>query len=273
MGRPQLRRAGNERAPRLPPAPVRCRGRCRLVVLLSWQAGSDLGWIDPDVLPSPVAVAHAGWQSLRSGELLRTNVEISTWRAAVGFSHRRRYRLLLRPAQRAVGPGRNTDRQLVADDIAMCPHLALIPLVILWFGIGEEAKIFLVSLGVFFPDLRQHATRRTSVDPHLMEMGRAYDMSRATLIWRVVLPGALPHDLCRPALRTWHHLADLDRCRDDRRLVGHRLHGDERPRVHAGRRRGLRDPDLRRTGQARRQRRARVGAGVPRLEFPVYRQQ
>ena len=42
-----------------------------LVVLLSWQASSDLGWIDPDVLPSPVAVAHAGWLSLRSGELLR----------------------------------------------------------------------------------------------------------------------------------------------------------------------------------------------------------
>ena len=72
------------------------------------------------------------------------------------------------------------------------PHLALIPLVILWFGIDEEAKIFLVALGVFFPIYvnTQHGVR--SVDPHLLEMGRAYGMSKAALFLRVVLPGALP---------------------------------------------------------------------------------
>ena len=161
-----------------------------IVVLLGWQAGSDLGWIDPDVLPSPVAVAHAGWQSLRSGELLR-NVEISTWRAAVGF---------------AIGGGigfalgllnglsdlaeRMTDSTL--QMVRNIPHLALIPLVILWFGIGEEAKIFLVALGVFFPIYVNTLHGVRSVDPHLMEMGRAYGMARRTLIRRVVLPGALP---------------------------------------------------------------------------------
>lgn len=57
------------------------------------------------------------------------------------------------------------------------PHLALIPLVILWFGIDEGAKIFLVALGVFFPIYvnTQHGVR--SVDPHLLGMGRAYGMT------------------------------------------------------------------------------------------------
>jgi sulfonate transport system permease protein len=161
-----------------------------IVVLLGWQAGSDLGWIDRDVLPAPVAVAHAGWQSLRSGELLR-NVEISTWRAAVGF---------------AIGGGigfalgllnglwdlaeRVTDSTL--QMVRNIPHLALIPLVILWFGIGEEAKIFLVALGVFFPIYVNTLHGVRSVDPHLIEMGRAYGMTRLILIRRVVLPGALP---------------------------------------------------------------------------------
>ena len=161
-----------------------------IVVLLGWQAGSDLGWIDPDVLPAPVAVAHAGWQSLRSGELLR-NVEISAWRAAVGF---------------AIGGGigfalgllnglsdlaeRMTDSTL--QMVRNIPHLALIPLVILWFGIGESAKIFLVALGVFFPIYVNTLHGVRSVDPHLIEMGRAYGMTRLTLIRRVVLPGALP---------------------------------------------------------------------------------
>ncbi len=72
------------------------------------------------------------------------------------------------------------------------PHLALIPLVILWFGIDEEAKIFLVALGVFFPIYinTQHGIR--SVDPQLVEMGKTYGMSASTLFWRVILPGALP---------------------------------------------------------------------------------
>src|ERR1700691_1919700 len=72
------------------------------------------------------------------------------------------------------------------------PHLALIPLVILWFGIDEEAKIFLVALGVFFPIYinTQHGVR--TVDPQLIEMGRTYGMSSSALFWRVILPGALP---------------------------------------------------------------------------------
>ena len=72
------------------------------------------------------------------------------------------------------------------------PHLALIPLVILWFGIDEAAKLFLVALGSFFPVYvnTMHGVR--SVDPQLVEMGRAYGMGGATLFRRIVLPGALP---------------------------------------------------------------------------------
>jgi sulfonate transport system permease protein len=161
-----------------------------IVVLAGWQAGSDLGWIDVAVLPSPTAVAHAGWQSLRSGELAR-NVAISTWRAAVGF-----------PIGGGIGfvlgllNGLSDLAEKLTDStlqmVRNIPHLALIPLVILWFGIGEEAKIFLVALGVFFPIYVNTLHGVRSVDPHLIEMGRAYGMSRGTLIRRVVLPGALP---------------------------------------------------------------------------------
>ena len=72
------------------------------------------------------------------------------------------------------------------------PHLSLIPLVILWFGIGEEAKLFLVALGVFFPIYANTLHGIRSVDPGLVEMGRVYGMSRTELFTRVVLPGALP---------------------------------------------------------------------------------
>ena len=72
------------------------------------------------------------------------------------------------------------------------PHLALIPLVILWFGIEEEAKLFLVALGVFFPVYVNTLHGIRSVDPQLIEMGRIYGMSPGTLFRRVIMPGALP---------------------------------------------------------------------------------
>src|SRR6185503_3641933 len=72
------------------------------------------------------------------------------------------------------------------------PVLALIPLVILWFGIEEEAKLFLVALGVFFPVYINTLHGIRSVDPQLVEMGRSYGMSPATLFRQVILPGALP---------------------------------------------------------------------------------
>jgi sulfonate transport system permease protein len=72
------------------------------------------------------------------------------------------------------------------------PHLALIPLVILWFGIDEAAKVFLVALGVFFPIYVNTLHGVRSVDPHLLEMARAYGMKPNAVFRRVVLPGALP---------------------------------------------------------------------------------
>jgi sulfonate transport system permease protein len=72
------------------------------------------------------------------------------------------------------------------------PHLALIPLVILWFGIDEEAKLFLVALGVFFPIYVNTMYGVRSVDPRLLEMARVYGMSERRLLLHVVLPGALP---------------------------------------------------------------------------------
>ena len=63
---------------------------------------------------------------------------------------------------------------------------------ILWFGIDETAKIFLVALGVFFPIYVNTLHGVRSVDRQLLEMGRAYGMSDRALLWRIVLPGALP---------------------------------------------------------------------------------
>jgi len=72
------------------------------------------------------------------------------------------------------------------------PPLALIPLVILWFGIDESAKLFLVAVGVFFPIYLNTFHGIRSVDKGLIEMARSYGLKGWSLYRQVILPGALP---------------------------------------------------------------------------------
>ncbi|MGM7342967.1 ABC transporter permease subunit, partial [Acinetobacter baumannii] len=72
------------------------------------------------------------------------------------------------------------------------PALAHIPLVILWFGIDETAKLFLVAVGVFFPIYINTYHGIRSVDPQLIEMGKSYGLSRWQLYKEIILPGAMP---------------------------------------------------------------------------------
>jgi len=160
------------------------------VILLGWQAAVSVGLVSNRFMPAPLDVVRAGWEAGRTGELW-TNLGVSTLRALAGFVVGGGIGFALGLAN---GLSRLSER-LTDTSVQMVrnvPHLSLIPLVILWFGIGEEAKLFLVALGVFFPIYANTLHGIRSVDPGLVEMGWVYGMSRTELFTRVVLPGALP---------------------------------------------------------------------------------
>ncbi|HEY0211990.1 MAG TPA: ABC transporter permease subunit [Paenirhodobacter sp.] len=159
-------------------------------IVVVWEALSRTGVITENVLPAPSAVLRAGWQLLLSGELIH-NIATSTQRALLGFIIGGGIGLAFGLANGLWVRARDvTDTTL--QMVRNIPHLALIPLVILWFGIDEEAKIFLVALGVFFPIYVNTLLGIQGIDPQLIEMGRIYGMRPARLFWRVILPGALP---------------------------------------------------------------------------------
>jgi sulfonate transport system permease protein len=159
-------------------------------ILIGWEGASLAGLIPLRVLPAPTDVALAGWKLVESGELVR-NIWVSFWRAIAGFAIGGGIGFAF-----GLANGLSSLSERIFDStlqmVRNIPHLAMIPLVILWFGIDETAKVFLVAIGVFFPIYinTQHGIR--SVDPQLIEMGRSYGMPAATLFWRVILPGALP---------------------------------------------------------------------------------
>jgi sulfonate transport system permease protein len=161
-----------------------------LGILVVWQAASRLGFIAANVLPAPSDVLAAGWRLTLNGQLAE-NIAVSFKRAISGF-------LLGGSLAFALGlfNGLSKTSERVTDTtiqmVRNIPNLALIPLVILWFGIEEEAKLFLTSLGVFFPIYINTFHGVRTVDSQLVEMGRSYGMSNLELFRRIILPGALP---------------------------------------------------------------------------------
>lgn len=159
-------------------------------LLVAWELASQTGLISGRVLPAPSAVVAAGWRLAVSGELW-VNMGVSGLRALVGLTIGGTFGFVL-----GLTNGLSKRFERVTDTLLQMvrniPHLALIPLVILWFGIDEAAKIFLVVLGVFFPIYINTLHGIRTVDPQLIEMGRTYGMTSFELFWRVILPGALP---------------------------------------------------------------------------------
>ncbi len=158
-------------------------------LIVAWQIASSLGWLSTRVLPAPVDVIKAAWALAASGELW-THVKVSAGRALAGLAIGGGLGLalgLLTGSVRFFETLLDSTIQMVRN----IPALALIPLVILWFGIDESAKLFLISVSVFFPIYLNTFHGIRNVDPQLIEMGRTYGLTRWQLYREVILPGAL----------------------------------------------------------------------------------
>jgi sulfonate transport system permease protein len=161
-----------------------------LVVLVVWECFARLGLLSPQVLPAPTRVAQTAVSLIAQGRLLN-DMGVSLLRAMTGFVIGGTLGVALGTA---VGFSRVAeaffDRNI--QMLRAIPFLALLPLVIVWFGVGEAGKIFLVALGVLFPIYVNTVLGIRQVDPKLLELGRVMGLSKRTLIRRIVIPGALP---------------------------------------------------------------------------------
>jgi len=161
-----------------------------VLLVLAWEAASRAGLIRAQVLPPPSSVLSTAWDMIASGDLFR-HLGASLLRAAAGFAvggalgfafgvltgfSRLAHALFDRPIQM----------------IRAIPFLALLPLVIVWFGVDEIGKIFLVALAVFFPIYVNTVLGIRQIDPKLLEVARVAGLTRLATVRRIVLPGAMP---------------------------------------------------------------------------------
>lgn len=164
-----------------------------LLLVLLWQAASMAGLISPRTLAAPSTVLASAWELLLSGELPR-HLLVSLGRVALGLG----IGVTAGTALALVAGLSRLGEEIVDAPLQMLrtlPFLALVPLFILWFGIGEVPKVALVALGTTFPVYLTLFAGIRGVDPKLVEAGRVFGLDRRGMIRHVVLPGALPSGL------------------------------------------------------------------------------
>ena len=161
-----------------------------VVLVVVWEWLAQAGWLSPQVLPAPSKVARTALKLATTGTLLN-DLGVSLLRASAGFAIGTTVGAALgtlvgfsRIAEAAI------DRSV--QMIRAVPFLAVLPLVIVWLGVGETQKIFLVALGVTFPIYINTVLGIRQVDPKLLELGRVQGLSSIALIRRIIFPGALP---------------------------------------------------------------------------------
>jgi sulfonate transport system permease protein len=184
--RPQA--GAGRRWPALPRPVERFAG---IVVLVAvWQVLSSAGLLGENVLAGPAEVARAGWHLLAAGTL-QSAVWASLQRVLIAL---------------AIGVPAGTILALAAgltragDDLIdtpvqalrFVPVIGLQPLVIMWFGIGDVAKISVIVFGVMFPVYINTFSAVRHLDPRHRELARTVGLGRLAVIRRIILPGALP---------------------------------------------------------------------------------
>lgn len=161
-----------------------------LAILAAWQVAASAGLIDTTLLSSPALVWSAFWELVGNGELL-SNLGVSLTRCAIGLAVGVPIGLALGVAAGLFKLGEELiDATMQA--LRTVPFVSLIPLLILWLGIGELSKVSLIAFGVAFPVYMNTYAGIRAVDSRLVEAAQAFGVGRARLIREVVVPGALP---------------------------------------------------------------------------------
>jgi NitT/TauT family transport system permease protein len=159
-------------------------------VVMVWQLASGRDWVNPLFMPAPTAILRAIWQLATSGALW-LHLGYSVMRIGIGW-------LLGTVAGVAAGFAIGLSSRARGIGITFIsalfpiPKIALLPLLILWLGIGEEPKIATIALGVFFSTAISVYSGVDAVPRNLIRMAQSFNVPFRTIVWKVIWPGALP---------------------------------------------------------------------------------
>jgi sulfonate transport system permease protein len=160
------------------------------LLALIWEAACRTGLVAPNLLPAPSAIGLTLYRLSATGDLW-LHLGATIYLLILGFALGTIAGTLLG----ALTGASTLARQLLdpmIQGLRSVPSIAWVPLFILWLGIFESSKIVLIAVGVFFPVYLNLMIGIAQVDRKLIEVGRVHRLSRAALVWRILLPASLP---------------------------------------------------------------------------------
>ena len=162
-----------------------------VILIILWQAASDMGYLNPITLPSPKRILDTFLALLRKGTL-QENLLISCQRVLTGYAVAAVSAVVL-GILIGLSPHFKRMTDLIIQILKPIPPISWIPLVILWFGIGEEGKIFLIFIGSFFTILVNVVDGIRRIDVKLIELSNAMVIPKMKYVFQVVIPYAAPN--------------------------------------------------------------------------------
>ena len=161
-----------------------------IVVIGFWQLAGSSGWINPLFLPPPTAVVKSIYQLALNGALWQ-HLSFSIMRIGAGWLIGTVAGVIVGFAIGLSGVARGVGITFISA-LFPIPKIALLPLLILWMGIGEAPKIATIALGVFFSTAISVYSGVDSVPRNLIRMAQSFNVPFATIVRKVIWPGALP---------------------------------------------------------------------------------
>ena len=160
------------------------------LLLLLWEAAGRYGWVHKLFFPPATKILASFFQIVVSGEVLG-HVGVSLWRAALGYGLAALVAITLGVLMgywRAIYDA----FEVVVELLRAVPPPAIIPVAIVFLGIGDQMKVFIILFSCAFPILVNTIDGVRSVDPVLIRTVRTFGLGQRTLLWKVVLPAAAP---------------------------------------------------------------------------------
>ncbi len=161
-----------------------------LALVLAWEGVTRTGWVPALFLPSPLGVLSAAAEMLATGEMA-VHIATSLQRIVLGFGLGALGGVTVGLAVGVFSLAEAIGNPLIAATFPI-PKIALLPLLILWLGIGEASKVAVIMLGVFFPMAINTYTGVRHADPLLVRAAVSFGAGRWSVIRKVLLPSALP---------------------------------------------------------------------------------
>lgn len=161
-----------------------------VAVLVLWWAAYHAQWVNPVLFSSPWEVTRTLWAAILDGSF-GTNLVASLTRWLLGFGIGAVLGLLFGAL---TGLSRTAERLLdpTFQMLRTIPIMGLVPLFIVWFGLGELPKVLLIAIAAYFLVYIQMYAGIRNIDRKLIEVGRMYELSTAQMLRRIIIPAAMP---------------------------------------------------------------------------------